>query len=73
MAWMATTVFGSITSISEVVVTSLGAKGLCLHNGSGARSFRSKSVAVEERTKSAGDYASKNPDKLQAKNKRIYA
>jgi hypothetical protein len=73
MAWMATTVLGSITSISEVIVTSLGAKWLCLHKGSGAQSFSSKSVAIVERTKSAGNYASKNPDKLQAKNQRIYA
>jgi hypothetical protein len=46
MTWVATTVFSNITSISEIVVTSLGARGLLLHRSSRARSFSSRSVAV---------------------------
>jgi hypothetical protein len=46
MAWIRTDVFGNITSISEIVIASLGAKGLCLHKSSRARSFSSKSIAV---------------------------
>jgi hypothetical protein len=46
MARIATTILSSITSIGEVVVISLGAKGLRLHEGSRARSFGGKSIAI---------------------------
>jgi tRNA U34 5-carboxymethylaminomethyl modifying GTPase MnmE/TrmE len=46
MAWLVSAVFGSVTSISEVVIASIGTKGLRLHKSSGARSFNSKSIVV---------------------------
>jgi hypothetical protein len=75
VARIATTTLSSITCIGEVVVVSLGAKGLRLHKGSRARKFGGKSIAAafEERTKSAKNYALKNPGNTQAKNQRIYA
>jgi hypothetical protein len=75
MARIATAVFGSITSISEVAVTSLGAKGLCLHKSSGTRSFSSKSVAVtlKKEPRQLKTTHRKNLDKLQSKNRKIHA
>jgi hypothetical protein len=46
MAQVATTVLSSITSIGEIVVINLGAKGLHLHEGSRTRSFVGKSIAI---------------------------
>jgi hypothetical protein len=46
VARVATTVFNSIASISEVAVISLGAMGLCLHEGSRTRGFSGKSIAI---------------------------
>jgi NAD(P)-dependent dehydrogenase (short-subunit alcohol dehydrogenase family) len=46
MARIATTTLISITSIGEVVVVILGAKGLGLHECLRARSFGSKCIAV---------------------------
>jgi hypothetical protein len=46
VARVAATVFSSITSIREVAVISLGAKGLRLHEGSRSRGFGGKSIAV---------------------------
>jgi hypothetical protein len=46
VARVATTVFSSIASISEVAVVSLGAKGLRLHEGLRARGFGGKSIAI---------------------------
>jgi hypothetical protein len=46
VALIATSIFSSNTSISKVVVVSLGAKGLCLHESSRTRGFGGKSIAV---------------------------
>jgi hypothetical protein len=41
-----TTIFSNITSISEIVIASLRAKGLRLHKSLRARSFSSGNIAV---------------------------
>jgi hypothetical protein len=64
MAWVATTMFNSITSISEVVVVSFGAKGLRLHESSRPRSFGGKSIAIALK---------KEPSKLNTTHRKILA
>jgi hypothetical protein len=64
MARIETTILSSITSISEVVVISFGAKGLRLHEGSRDRSFGGKNIAVALK---------KEPSKLKTTHRKIPA
>jgi hypothetical protein len=74
VARIATITLNGITSIGEVIIVSLGAKGFCLHEGSRARSLGSKSITItsKKKTKSAENYVSKSLDNIQAKNQRIF-
>jgi hypothetical protein len=64
MAQIETTILSSITSISEVVVVSFGAKGLRLHEGSRAQSFGGKNIVVALK---------KEPSKLNTTHRKILA
>jgi hypothetical protein len=44
--WVVAIIFNSVTSISEIVIASLRAKGLRLHKSSRARSLSGRNVAV---------------------------
>jgi hypothetical protein len=51
VARIATITLNGITSIGEVIIVSLGAKGFCLHEGSRARSFGGKSITITSKKK----------------------